>query len=335
MINIKDIDDLLYDKNEIKHDMKLAQDIMVIARQNPKMDREEVMNEIIIREIDDKLFKAHYLDYNQELTKNLWDAINSNPQYEREAVKKIRDKFNVRDTLKGLAIADLMLIDYKNADKIAYQELIKMIYSNKDIARIVIDVEAGFSYFSFLLMSLWNEDLVLNEEQKKYVVSEAMAKCGTTLYQQKKEQIHNNLEKNGTSNDPGKKFNDIFGYFDKAQVHGKGAFDIRYWILHNNNWSISEKQQLIMDFYADQDRYDEYLNEWEWAIVNDHENYKGNILPVLDFDEVIHNYSYEDFYKFYGNEETATRIWNEVNFCHQMHMLRPASYEKELCYGIK
>ena len=62
-----------------------------------------------------------------------------------------------------------------------YDKLVKSIYNNKDIARIVLD---GYSNggFSFLLMSLWNPTLKLTEEQKQFAVSEAMNKIGTVKY---------------------------------------------------------------------------------------------------------------------------------------------------------
>lgn len=57
----------------------------------------------------------------------------------------------------------------------------------------------------------------------------------------------------------------IFTSLSPTQAHGNGDFDIRYWILRNPNWTLDEKQKLIMDFWADDDVYDETLEQWEWG----------------------------------------------------------------------
>ncbi len=44
---------------------------------------------------------------------------------------------------------------------------------------------------------------------------------------------------------------------------GQGYFDIRYHILRNPNWALEEKQRLIMDFWYDDDDYEEALEQWE------------------------------------------------------------------------
>ena len=57
----------------------------------------------------------------------------------------------------------------------------------------------------------------------------------------------------------------VFASLSNTQAHGRGDFDIRYWILRNSNWTSKEKQKLIMDFWADDDVYDEVLEQWEWT----------------------------------------------------------------------
>ena len=76
-----------------------------------------------------------------------------------------------------------MLIDYNSIDEVAHNNLINSIYTNTDIARIVMDGAANGGY-SFLLMSLWNYNLKLTEEQKAFAVNEAMNKIGTVRWQQ-------------------------------------------------------------------------------------------------------------------------------------------------------
>lgn len=64
------------------------------------------------------------------------------------------------------------------------------------------------------------------------------------------------------------------------------------------------------------------------GIVNDSANYKGEKLPQFDKFE-MYEYSYEELLNFYGNKNTTDRIWNEIQFCKQMHQLRPQQWERE------
>ena len=82
-----------------------------------------------------------------------------------------------------------------------------------------------------------------------------------------------------------------------------------------------------MDFWVDDEEYDEVLEQWEWSIVNDQANYIDEALPQFDKAE-IYNYSYEQLLELYNNQQTADRIWNEIIFCRLMHQLRPEQWEK-------
>ena len=196
-------------------------------------------------------------------------------------------------------------------------------------------------------MSLWNHDVKLTEEQKAFAVNEAMNKTGTVKWKQEKDRFNKNLDKigitdekttmlniDGSINPIGEKqateyMNSLFESLSNKQAHGIGEYDIRYCILKNPNWSEEEKQKLIYDFwYCDED-YDEYLDQWEWGIINDQENYKGMPLPQLE-KEFLYDYSYEDLLNFYnGDEQTTKRIFEEITFCKLMHNLRPQQWEKE------
>lgn len=275
----------------------------------------------------------------------IWKKIKANRELLDWSIKKTKDKFGERDLVNGLAICDTILVDYNGVDKDIYQELVNLIYSNEQIARIVQD---GYNNggFSYLLMTLWNPNLKLTDEQKAFAVDEAMNKIGTTKYKKEKEEYSRKLEKQGITdeitttididgcvNPIGAKtkneyFNYLFTSMSDTQAHGRGEFDIRYWILRNPNWSLDEKQKLIMDFWTDDEIYDETLEQWEWGIVNDNANYKGEALPQFDKCE-MYEYSYEDLLKFYGNKETTGRIWDEIQFCKQMHQLRPQQWELE------
>lgn len=226
----------------------------------------------------------------------MWNKIKERPEVLKWAVQIKRNKWNNGDLVNGSAISDAILIDYKDVDQTIYNELIKSIYTNTDIARIRFTGLTGIDGCSFLLMSLWNHDLKLTEEQKSFAVSEAMAR--------------------------------------NTQSHFGSAFDIRYQILRNPNWTLEEKQKLIMDFY-DEEEYDDIIDEWEWDIVNDSENYQGNPFPPFDRYELFNEWTYEMLLKFHGNQETTDRIWTEMEFCKQMHKLRPQQWELKFTHQKK
>ena len=300
---------------------------------------------IDIEKLDDIFYKSIYGiprvgNYNE-----IWDRIKSSPEVLRKSVQVKRDKFDENDIVKGLTICNAMLIDYKCVDDVAYNDLINSIYTNPDIARIVLN-GASNGGFSFLLMSLWNHNLKLTEEQKAFAVNEAMNKIGTTRWKQNEEDFSKKLDDNGISDDNtsfinidgcvnqiGQKsgsqyMNYMFSTTSKTQAHGTGEFDIRYHILRNPNWSSEEKQKLIMDFWCDDETYDEYLDEWEWGIINDSANFKNNLTLLLE-KSYLYEYTYDMLLKFYKDKETIDRIWNEIQFCKQMHELRPQQWEIE------
>lgn len=244
-----------------------------------------------------------------------------------------------------------MLIDYNSVDEVAYNNIINSIYTNTDIARIVTDGASNGGY-SFLLMSLWNHNLKLTEEQKAFAGNEAMNKIGTNRWQQSEEEISKKLDDMGISDD-NTTFINIDGYINpigqksgsqymnymflilsQIQVHGIGEFDIRYLILRNPNWSLDEKQKLIMDFWCDDETYDEYLEQWEWEIINDSENFKDNPVSLLEKID-LYEYTYDMLLKFYGDKETTDRMWDEIQFCKQMHQLRPQQWELEFALKKK
>ena len=300
---------------------------------------------IDIEKIDDTLYKSIYGiprvgDYNE-----IWSRIKSNSEVLREAVQVKRDKLTEHDMVKGLAICDSMLIDYSSVDEVAYNNLINSIYHNIDVARIVVDGASNGGY-SFLLMSLWNHNLKLTEEQKNFAVNEAMNKIGTTRWQQSETEFSKKLDEMGINdndttfinidgciNPIGQKSGSqcmsyMFSTLSQTQAHGIGEFDIRYYILRNPNWSLDEKQKLIMDFWCDDETYEKYLEQWEWEIINDPANFKGTLVSQLEKND-LYEYSYEILLKFYGDKETTDRIWDEIQFCKQMRELRPQQRKLE------
>ncbi len=294
-----------------------------------------------IEKLDDELFRAmHALPKSGDIS-TIWEQIKSRPEILREAVKIKRNKWNNGDLVNGITICAAMLIDYDNVDQVAYNELIQNIYTNTDIARLTID--DGDSY---LLASLWNNNLKLTEKQKAFAVNEAMNRIGTVRYENAMNNYSKELDEKGITDDQimytefggsihpvGAKTGNmymasIFHSLSPAQVHGVNDFDIRYWILKNPNWTLDEKQKLIMDFWNDDEVYDETLEQWDWSVVNDSANCKGKAMPPFDKYQMF-EFSYEELLKFYGDKNTTDRIWNEIQFCKQMHQLRPQQWARE------
>lgn len=300
------------------------------------------------RQIENNLYGAMYGIPRKGDANAIWNSIKSNNEILAEAIKVEKDKLGERDLVKGLAICDCMLIDYKEVNPEIYQKLVDLIYSNTEIARIVLDGASNGGY-SYLLMTLWNPNLKLTEEQKQFAVSEAMNKIGTIKYDKEKEEFSKKLDNMGITDEEiamveldeciqpcGRKtaneyMNFVLSTLSDTQAHGISPFDIRYQILRNANWTIEEKKKLVYDFWTDDETYDEFLEQWEWGIINNEANYKGASLPQLDKAE-LYDYTYQELLDFYGDKETTDNIWNEIKFCRTMHILRPQQWEMEKPY---
>jgi len=296
-----------------------------------------------IERIDDKLFKVIYIKKDRAGFEKLWNEIKADKSLLKEAIKQCKDKFNQYDTVKGITICEQILYDYKSVNPEIYQELINLIYSNSDIARTVLNGASNGGY-SYLLISLFNFKLKLTEEQKRFAVSEAMNKVGTSYWDKVQDNFARRLDDMGISDEntvymdfggsinpigekSGAKYmNYILTSFGKEQAHGTGEFDIRYHILRNPNWTLEEKRQLIMDFWTCNQTYDNCLEQWEWGIVNDEANFRKSCISPMD-PYSLYRYTYNGLLKFYGDKETTDRIWEEIQFCKQMHELRPHQNE--------
>ena len=272
----------------------------------------------------------------------IWSKISSDKEILKEAITITRDKFDERDTVVAPTICDSILFNHEEVDRDIYETLVKAIYSNRDIARTVID-GASNGGNSFLLMTLWNQNLKLTEEQKAFAVDEAMNKIGTVRYQNNRDEYNKALKNKGindkmTINIPDTnipigletyymRINYLASLLSTTQAHGKGEFDIRFWILRNSNWSTSEKEKLVHDFWYDEEDFKSCLVEWESAIINDPVNFKDSEFLFETFD--IYECTYQMLLEFYKDKETADRIWDEIEFCKTMRKLREVSNKKE------
>ena len=292
---------------------------------------------------DDELYKAIKRINKDFKPEQIWKDIKKDEELLRWAIKPTKDKFGEKDLVNGLAICDYILKNYEDINKDIYQELVNLIYSNRQIARIVED---GFCNGgnSFLLLTLKNPNLVLTQEQKDFAVSEAMNKIGTVKYDEIEKDYSRELDNKGITDETTTSINIdgsinpiglrtqlkymkyLFSSISDSQAHGIGSHDIRYYILKNKNWTLEEKYTLVRNFYADDLEYASILEEWEWTIVNYEENYKGYSEPLFSKEE-MYDYSYDSLLKFYGDKKTTDRVWKEIQFCKTMHQLRPDPWE--------
>ena len=298
--------------------------------------------------IDSELYCAlHKLNLRDDLNK-VWEKIKANQNVLREAIEVTKDKFKQRDAVKAIVISHFILVDYDSIDKEVYNKLINEIYSNVDIARLVA-VGALNGGYSFLLMSLWNHNLVLSSEQKAFAVNEAMYKIGTTRWKKQKEEYSQKLDEMGISDDDttyinyggvinpigektGSEFmHSMFSSLSNTQAHGTGEFDIRYQILRNPNWSVEEKKQLVKEFYAEDREYDDTLEQWELSILNDISSNNGNDFYFDMYD--LYDFTYEELLRVCVDKNFTKRIWDEIQFCKMMRSLRPTQVELE--FSIK
>lgn len=295
--------------------------------------------------IDEILYRDRYIKHCYEDYNFVWNIIKNDRDILNKAIEVKRDKFNENDTFTHLAIVELMLINYEDVPSDIYNKLVNLIYSNTDLARIVLDGAANGGY-SFLLYTLFNYDLELTQEMKEFAQSEAMNKIGTTLWRKKRREYSSSLDEAGVSDDITVNMNIdgmdlpigaksgceylhyMFSTLSDELAHGTGEYDIRYHILRNPNWSVEEKEKLVYEFFESQETYDEFLELWEWGIINDYVNYINDCVPCLDKSDLYY-YSFEDLCDIYGNIDTAKYIYDEIQFCKLMHKIRPQEWENE------
>lgn len=300
-----------------------------------KMDFEKIENEY---------YKARYCSFNKDMALEIWDKIKNNKELLKWAITKTRDKFDEKDFVNGLAICEGILLDYKSVDEDIYSELINLIYSNRDIARIVLDGASNGGY-SYLLMALCNYDYKLSEDMKTFAVLEAMNKIGTVRYKESMDEYLKMLDEKGINDEQISMINidgslnhiglktkyeyakHTFDMLSDSQAHGRGEFDIRYHILRNSNWTLEEKQKLVYDFWADSDEFDDNLEAWKWNVLNT--IFKYDSLGEFDVD-YMYSYKYEDYLYLVGNRDVCDLIWSEIIFCKLMEELRPASCEDNI-----
>ena len=207
---------------------------------------------------------------------DLWNNIKNN----RRALEWATEIFMTRwgeTTINAQNICHEILTNYDNVDVDIYNDLVNKIYSDKNIARIVAYKDLYCRGNSFLTKTLQNLSLPLTEEQKSYVVDEALT--------------------------------------SKTAAHTYGNdFDIRYWILRNYNWTNAEKEELVLKLFPnDAFDYEMALEKWKYDVLNSYHHFNGHTLSSDDMENLF-DYTYDDLYDIYGNEEAANELAEEIAF---------------------
>lgn len=301
------------------------------------------------KKIDEIMYISRYIKHCNDDYNFVWECIKNNKSILEEAIIVKKDKFVENDIFNCTTIVEAMLMDYESVDEDVYNKLVSLIYSNTDLCRLVLNGAANGGY-SFLLYTLFNHNLELTEEMKAFAVKEAMNKIGTSLWYKEKQEYSDLLDSKGITDDItvqmdldgcvvpiGAKtgsmhLNYMFKCLSEELAHGTGEYDIRYHILRNPNWSVEEKEKLVHEFFVSDNTYDEFLELWEWGIVNDDVNYIDDCMPCLDKSELYY-YTLDDLIKIYNNVDTAKYIYDEIEFCRMMHKIRPQQWES--AYTLK
>jgi|GEM_PF-692381 len=303
-----------------------------------------------IKKLDDELYRLRYHAKDYKKFEELWNGIKGNRKLLEVAIRVVKNKLGEKDTFLATAIVECMLIDYGMyaydnpdqltflnepcVDKSLYQELVNKIYSNTDLARIVLDGYSNGGY-SFLLYTLYNDSLDLTDEQKNFALEEAMHKVGTTKYSKQMDDYEQQLEEKGITDDltiiapeigpiGAKTWNryiaGMFASMNTNQAHGSNEFDIRYHILKNHNFA-DKMPQLIYDFFADDMDYDYTIDYWEWDIVNLCRSEEDDE-PKIYIDEILFISDTEVYARL--PHEQADKVISEINFIKRLHEIRPA-----------
>ncbi len=235
---------------------------------------------------DNEHYKFHYQS-EIEATKSTWECFRKNKEVLGNSIKVNRNGCNFNEPL----VCREILCDYENVDNEIYYKLINTIYSNKEIARRNVTIDAIlFSTPAFLIMTLWNPNLKLTDEQKNFAVSEA-------------------LEKH------------IMGYC-------RGNFGLKYLILKSSNWSDEEKKDLILKFYPKQDDFFDASSDWKIGVAEDYLNKKNGLVKNIDAG-MLDEYSYEFFLEFCKSKKDADEIWAEIEFVKSIDIISYEAYSKQ------
>lgn len=278
-------------------------------RYNIDSKGENSMENTQVKEYDTKLYLALYGYPKAGNAQKIWEEISleqGDKGLLREAIKPIMSKEGEK-MMQAPTICDCILKDFKKIDWTIYQELVDLIYTFPTVARTKAGGTFRKSNSAFLVQTLQNHDLILDEMQKFAAVTEALSMPGSVRpfnYETKKQ--------------------------DMSQIYGTTPFDIRYEILMNPNWTIEEKANLIYDFYEKDEDFDRAIHAWEEEIVNTSSFYSQKGFQAMH-SKKSYDYSKEELAKYYPDENQKEDMIEKIRMYELFHQMRPQkekSYQK-------
>jgi len=192
----------------------------------------------------------------------------------------------INDSFKSNVIVEKILEEKRLYNTEVYNKIINIIYSNKILQRKKTLINCSNS---FLTTTLYNENLILNDKQKKLLVFEAK----------------NSLYADKTFNIDLKNF---------ESIHGSGLNDIRYRILCNVSFPVDEKINLIKTFYLDDEMKLAILKELEWNI-------------ALELNMYNCSDNYDEIYALDINN-LSENIVSKINLCREIKNILPPTIIK-------
>lgn len=255
--------------------------------------------EFLVDELDSKIYRIAFIDKNHKKLKELWRELRNDQQLLLLASKVVKGKFNEKDTFVSNCLVELILNDYKHVNRGIYEDVVNKIYNSEDLSRIVLNGASNGGY-SFLLYTLDNDKIKLTDDQKAFAYNEAMNQPGT-------ERTKNH----------GPMYS-----LDVKTCHGVYPYDIRYYILKNNNWSLDEKMCMINEFYADELMYTNLVVQIE----NDIQCLYDEVDSFVPIDEIIY-LSNEDIKLLVGNKNQRNKIIKETTFVKSLRKIRKPNFE--------
>ncbi len=246
-----------------------------------------------------------------KVAQRYWNKIRNNNNILQEAIKFKKDASG-KDVFVAPTICDFLLSEFTITPKDIYAKMVNEIYSSPDLARFSLNVDDTKD--TFLLMTLWNDDIDLTEEQKAFAVSEAMNQYGTVKYFKLKDKFMTLINESGLLGEY--KIDNMEISYNNNFEHGKVTDDIRYYILRNHNWSLEEKRNLILDFYMENEFLANLLLYWNNRVL---------VLLSNDFDltfDSCYNLDSEyilDLYK--DNIEDGEQIVKDIELCKLINSL--------------
>ncbi len=254
-----------------------------------------------VQEYDTKLHLALYGYPKAGNVQKIWEELlleKGDNRLLRQAIKPIMNKEG-EVMVQAPTICDYILKKSKEVDKAIYQELVDWIYTFPTIARTKAGKVFCKSNSSFLVQTLQNHDLALDEMQKFVAVTEALSMPSAIHCVDSDSKKHN-----------------------MSQIYGSTPFDIRYEILMNPNWTIEEKANLVYDFYEKEEDFKQAISAWEKNIINNSSFYSQNGFEAMNQDKLYY-YTEEEISKYYREKDQNKKIREEIRLCELFHQIRP------------